>query len=239
MPFTIGHAAFVIPLFRWRHLDPAALMIGSMVPDLGYFFHRFDLSGEAHTLRGSLLLALPLGCALRLVAGVLPGFLARPLPDPQRGAVEHFLAVKSWCAGWLFWITLSLLLGIWSHTILDSFTHPAGWTVRHFPFLNPAYKSLQHLGSLAGILVLITLYLRWRASKETRWTSKHRALAGISTLACLAAIPFAWSFASGRTGSRMVEVFVVRWLIDTISLFACAYFILAAIQAVTRNRSRG
>lgn len=237
MPFTISHAAFVVPLFRWQRLDHAALVIGSMTPDLGYFFHRFDLSGEAHTLRGSLLMALPLGWVLRLLAGVLPEFLARPLPDPQRGLVEDFLAVKEWSVGLVFRMTLSLLLGIWSHTILDSFTHANGWSVHLLPFLHspwPVYKGLQHLGSLAGVLVLVALYLRWRSGANARWTSRHRALSGIAASACLAAIPLACSFASGR-GPRIIEVFVVRWLVDAIALFACAYFALAAIQGMMRR----
>ncbi|MDQ7908342.1 DUF4184 family protein [Phytohabitans sp. ZYX-F-186] len=36
MPFTGSHPAAVLPLVRWG-LPPAALVIGSMVPDLPYY----------------------------------------------------------------------------------------------------------------------------------------------------------------------------------------------------------
>ena len=53
MPFTISHAAVVLPfarlLVRWRLLS--AFVIGAMVPDFGLFFpwrmHRF----ETHSAR--------------------------------------------------------------------------------------------------------------------------------------------------------------------------------------------
>ena len=51
MPFTVSHAAAVLPLQRLG-LPLTALMIGSMAPDFGYFFSpdaiSVDLKGVSH-----------------------------------------------------------------------------------------------------------------------------------------------------------------------------------------------
>ena len=65
MPFTISHAAVVLPfarlLVRWRLLS--AFVIGAMVPDFGLFFpwrmHRF----ETHSALALLTFCLPVGLA--------------------------------------------------------------------------------------------------------------------------------------------------------------------------------
>ena len=63
MPWTLSHPAIVLPLRRFspQPLDFAALVIGSMTPDIGYYIDRFDLSAFAHTLPGSFLACLPPG----------------------------------------------------------------------------------------------------------------------------------------------------------------------------------
>ena len=65
MPFTISHAAVVLPfsrlLARWRLLS--AVVIGAMVPDFGLFFpwriHRF----ETHSAEALFTFCLPVGIA--------------------------------------------------------------------------------------------------------------------------------------------------------------------------------
>ena len=65
MPFTISHAAVVLPfsrlLARWRLLSAA--VIGAMVPDFGLFFpwrmHRF----ETHSALALFTFCLPVGLA--------------------------------------------------------------------------------------------------------------------------------------------------------------------------------
>src|SRR5258708_39436549 len=65
MPFTISHAAAVLPfsrlLARWRLLS--AVVIGAMVPDFGLFFpwriHRF----EPHSAEALFPFCLPVGIA--------------------------------------------------------------------------------------------------------------------------------------------------------------------------------
>src|SRR3982751_3185959 len=64
MPFTVSHAAAVLPLQRFgsHKLPLTALMIGSMAPDFGYFFSREE-SRRSHTAsRGCSRSACPWAC---------------------------------------------------------------------------------------------------------------------------------------------------------------------------------
>ena len=63
MPFTVSHAAAVLPLHRLsKHKLPlSALMIGSMAPDFGYFFTREAGRLLTHSFSGLFIFALPAG----------------------------------------------------------------------------------------------------------------------------------------------------------------------------------
>src|SRR3954464_8651681 len=92
MPFTISHAAAVLPLERYtRHRIPlAALMIGSMAPDFGYFLPVSMSRASTHDLDGLFLFCWPVGLAMWLLFVHL---LERPtielLPRPWRERVAH------------------------------------------------------------------------------------------------------------------------------------------------------
>lgn len=104
-------------------------MIGSMAPDFGYFVHRFGFAAKSHRLPGTLLCVLPLAVLLWLGVKLVRGILSAPLPRALRKEVSRFLGKP---APALPWMATSLLLGIWSHTFLDSFTHASGWMVARF-----------------------------------------------------------------------------------------------------------
>ena len=63
MPFTISHAAAVLPfsrlLARWRLLS--AVVIGAMVPDFGLFFPWRLQRFETHSIWGLFSFCLPVG----------------------------------------------------------------------------------------------------------------------------------------------------------------------------------
>src|SRR5467141_1243526 len=65
MPFTISHAAVVLPfsrlLARWRLLS--AVVIGAMVPDFGLFFPWRMHRVETHSMEGLFIFCLPVGVA--------------------------------------------------------------------------------------------------------------------------------------------------------------------------------
>lgn len=72
-------------------------------------------------------------------------------------------------------IAVSMLVGIASHLVWDSFTHPSDWAVRHWNFLNlpvittpfgivQVYKILQHGSTVVGVAAVA--FFIWR-----RWSS--------------------------------------------------------------------
>ena len=84
MPFTISHAAVVLPfarlLMRWRLLS--ACIIGAMVPDFGLFFpwriHRFETHS---TLAGYVPESLEKSTAPRMTERTIDvGYRGRELP---------------------------------------------------------------------------------------------------------------------------------------------------------------
>ena len=68
MPFTLSHAAAVLPISRLGRyrLPLSALMIGSMAPDFGYFFSQEASRELTHSFASLPLFALPMGLAVWL-----------------------------------------------------------------------------------------------------------------------------------------------------------------------------
>ena len=169
MPFPLAHPAAVLPLRRLcpRRLNFPALVIGSLSPDVGYCFGNGDFS---HTFfPGSLAFCLPVGLlmlagfyTLRLpVVAMLPPRLERAFLPPCRRPV-----------GPPFLIVLSILLGAWTHLLLDSIAHEDGWLVGRLPFLRrtvpllwsggiKGYDAVYASCTLCGVAWLAICYWRW------------------------------------------------------------------------------
>lgn len=136
MPFTVSHALAVLPLAAGRpgrRLVPAALVIGSMVPDLPYFVPPHRGSGWSHAATGPVTIDLVLGSLVfagwRLVVrqplvDLAPGWLAGRLPTAG-------LTPRIWG-----WAALSVVLGSITHVVWDTFTHRDRWGTNHVGVLN-------------------------------------------------------------------------------------------------------
>jgi hypothetical protein len=165
MPFTLAHPAAVLPLLR-RPFAPAALVAGSMAPDLPYFLRAAGISSTAagdwyepllnathtHSLSGlpiDLLYAVALVIAywtMRApIRALLPSGLALPQPEQS--------ASKARYAGWL---VLSALIGVATHLLWDAFTDTD----------LPAQRLLQYASTAFGLTV-VTWHL---------WHHRHRHL---------------------------------------------------------------
>src|SRR3954469_17106149 len=61
MPYTLSHPLAVVPIRRYSPipLSFAALVMGSMSPDFGYFVEQFDIAAFAHTIPGTFAVCLP------------------------------------------------------------------------------------------------------------------------------------------------------------------------------------
>ncbi len=243
MPFTISHTVAVIPLFRLRRLDPLALVIGSMAPDFGYFLNLFPMAGTAHSLVGSFTTALPLALLVWCLCRSFADFLMRPLPGRLRSVAGSLLERRPWTCWTPLWIIASFLLGIWSHNLLDAFTHKTGWAVQRLPLLHdpwPLYHILQQLGSVIGLLILAAIY--WRRRGHSSSPPLHRdprllTLLGIALLGLLIAILPAWNFAERFHGYAFVRAFRYRWIVHIMAFASCGYLILALWLRLRMRRS--
>ncbi len=166
MPFTVSHAAAVLPFRRLSggRLPLAALMIGSMSPDFPYFMPLGLDRMDTHDLSGLFGFCWPasLFCWLLYVH-----FLERPtvalLPERWRAAFppsNREVSIRT-----LAWASLAVILGGATHLVWDSFTHGGSPVVWALPFLRieigqwhghviHLYWLLQHLSSVLGLAVL-------------------------------------------------------------------------------------
>lgn len=174
MPFTFAHPAAVLPLRRFKSLHLAALMVGSITPDLPYYVPaRYSrLMVDSHTALGAIWLDVPLGLVTLLIGFLLRRPLTVLMSPRSRSlclhSMEHF---KEQPRYWL-WAPLAVYLGTWTHIVWDAFTHDSGWIVKRVAALSApitigGYTGtlchvLQYVSSVAGLLVLAIWYLRLR-----------------------------------------------------------------------------
>ncbi|MCB5166771.1 DUF4184 family protein [Streptomyces bambusae] len=175
MPFTLSHAAAVLPGLRRSGrgrglLVASGLVAGSFAPDLAFFAASAVPGAMAfgtftHSVTGVLTVDV-------LLAGVLAGvwLLVREpvvalLPGRWRGRVYGVVRGEVWrgrrvlpLAG-AFWV--SAVAGAATHVVWDSFTHHDRWGTDAFPALartgwggQPWFAVLQYGSSVVGLVVL-------------------------------------------------------------------------------------
>jgi hypothetical protein len=171
MPFPLAHPAAVLPLRRFcpRFLSFPALAIGSVCPDAGYAFAWLGAHKISHRFLGSFVFCLPVGLLLvglfvrwrERFVGLVPGpcqAVFRPLCLPRVGSPGV--------------VVFSLLVGAWTHLLLDSFTNRRGEAAVFFEGLQAAVGSvaghqvrvchlLWYAFSFAGVAWLLLAYERW------------------------------------------------------------------------------
>lgn len=183
MPFTLAHPAAVWPLKHVRYLAVIPLVIGSLTPDLASYIPNSHELINSHSVRGTVILDLPLGYALLLLLVVMREILVAPLWEPHRRfireAFKHYVATSLW---WL-WALPSLLIGSWTHIVWDSFTHENHFMVRRLPILRETmsidgdhsmylYRILQYGCSILGVALVAWWYLHALRS-STSGTPQH------------------------------------------------------------------
>jgi hypothetical protein len=173
MPFTVSHAAAVLP-FRKLNLVWSAFIIGSMAPDFPYVAGNTDHRGFGHHFPGLLEFTIPASLiALWMfhniikspVAGLLPAGMQERLRDQMGafpfGGFRRFMAILA-----------STLFGIATHLVWDSFTHDDTWVLHHVrwlrgwvyvPFVGdmPIHSALQYGSSIVGLLALAVWIWLW------------------------------------------------------------------------------
>jgi len=169
MPFTGSHPAAVVPLFGTA-LPASALVIGSMSPDIPYFFQ--EVSGITHTVVGIFTIDLLLGGGAWLVwHGLLaaPAVAVAPWSVRVRlaGRADPGLMRRVSSVRHVLLVALALIVGAATHVGWDAFTHDGRWGVRHLPFLtvmwhgHPVYAWAQYASGVFGAVVLTSWLVWW------------------------------------------------------------------------------
>lgn len=178
MPFTPAHAAAVLPFQRTSFI-PSALVVGCLSPDFEYFLRLAPKGGFGHTIPGLFAIDLPLSVFVlwlyhafvkKTVLGWLPASIRQRLY-----ARSTFPSIRD--LRFILLVLLSIAIGATTHVLWDSFTHPSFWPYQHWtflrqtielPFLGPVrcVKLLQHLSTIAGLIVLAVWILNWQRRTE-------------------------------------------------------------------------
>jgi uncharacterized protein DUF4184 len=178
-----------------------------MSPDFHYFITLSPGGKASHSVAGAFYLDLPLAfAALCFFHWALKLPLISLFPEWHQQRLMRFAVPFHLRPPKRFlFITLSLLVGIFSHLLWDSFTHERGWMVHHVAFLRsmplqqvgiyrPLHYWLQHISTIMGLILLMTSYNRWSRSVtplpvgEKFKLSKRAKLAVILVIGCVAAI---------------------------------------------------
>lgn len=179
MPITPAHAAAAWPVHRaWRRLPLAALVIGTLSPDLEYVLRLTPRGKFAHSPVGLVVFCVPATLLLwwawrALVRPALmpllpPGLRrAAELPPPGRRTDALPLAI------------FAALLGAATHVLWDGFTHQDGWAVALWPMLaqrafGPTSQTWFSLFQYASSAVGVVIVAVWAAVQVRRYPADAR-----------------------------------------------------------------
>ncbi|MDR7385690.1 DUF4184 family protein [Promicromonospora iranensis] len=268
MPFTLAHPAAVLPLLR-RPFSAAALVAGAVAPDMPYFarstpilvtaqswYEPYLNATTSHGLLGALTVSLPYAIALwglflvarRPVVSLLPAPVDPPPPEP--GAASARLRRGGW-------VLLSLLIGITTHLVWDSFTHSDGYVVMHVPFLSTPLagdltwsRALQHVSTVGGLVVIAVFLWRRRsrllpeaaAGRRSAWRLVS-IVGGAAAVGAVAGTLGWWSGGSGLSARDLVETVLSdaatgagAALIAALFLYVTAWWAVRGARAVRQPR---
>ncbi|MEU6142271.1 DUF4184 family protein [Streptomyces sp. NPDC047081] len=180
MPFTLSHAAAVLPAVRTDgtgrgRLVPAMLVAGSFAPDMTYYAASvvpgaMDFGEVTHSFPGVFTVDVVVAWALvglwlllrePLLALLPRTWQARPAALVHSGRPRARVK-PSLLARWY----ISAALGALTHVVWDAFTHHDRWGVRLFPVLgedfggSPLFWYAQY-GSSVVAAVLIVVWVGW------------------------------------------------------------------------------
>lgn len=258
MPFTLSHPAAAIPFLRTR-LVPSALVIGCMAPDFEYFMHFAPEGGFGHTLAGAFLFDLPVAL---VVLWLFHAYAKDPLYTWLPASVQRRIrlgpaALPIGNMAQFALVLLSILIGVATHILWDSFTHPDFWPYQHWQFLHrtiefPVYGSmeylrvLQHGSTVLGAVALALWFWLWfrRTApiepEPAPCPRKHHrgALVLISMVALIAAVLRACELS--EPGGPYYDIgkkeLIARAIITAMDVFWLGVVAYGAWRAIARNK---
>ncbi|MFE2289457.1 DUF4184 family protein [Streptomyces sp. NPDC059443] len=198
MPFTLSHAAAVLPAVRrtGRARGPlvaSALVFGSFAPDTFYFADAvvggvMRYGDFTHSLVGVVTADAVLTAAFAACWLLLREPLIALLPRSWRGRAHTFVRGERWRGRELpslaLWFYLSAVAGSLTHVVWDSFTHPDRWGTNALPDLVrvrayglPLYSYLQY-----GTSAIAACALAWFTVTALRRLPRSPAPASVPVL---------------------------------------------------------
>ncbi|MFF5845847.1 DUF4184 family protein [Streptomyces massasporeus] len=180
MPFTLSHAAAVLPAVRTDGtgrgtLVPAVLVAGSIAPDMTYYAASalsgaMEFGDVTHSVPGVFTVDVLIAWALVGLWLLMREPLVALLPRARQGRPAVLLRCgaprarvrPSLVARWY----ASAALGALTHVVWDAFTHLDRWGMRVFPVLgrevagSPLYWYLQYGGSAVAAVVIAVFVAR-------------------------------------------------------------------------------
>ncbi|MEV4945905.1 DUF4184 family protein [Streptomyces sp. NPDC053755] len=196
MPFTLSHAAAVLPGIRrdGRGRGPlvaSALVAGSFSPDMTYFTatavpDAMMFGDVTHAPLGILTVDVLITALLVALWLMVREPLVALLPAGRRARVYAFVRGRPWRdrrpLPLAAWFCVSAVLGATTHVVWDSFTHLDRWGTRAIPFLGdvvagfPVYLYAQYGGSALALLLLV-----WFTARALRTPPADGAQAATET----------------------------------------------------------
>lgn len=177
MPFTFAHPLYAAPLkaIKPKYISLTGIILGSMSPDFEYFIALEPYQSIGHTTLGLLLQAIPLSILFAVLFHYLvKDALAANLPSyfalDARLQNARKLSLWEWkldtLQKWIVFL-VSIVIGFYSHVLVDSFTHSSGYFVARIYLLQDnflgirIYKWLQHGLSMLGLIVQAAIIIYW------------------------------------------------------------------------------
>lgn len=195
---TLAHPAVVLPLGRLLPL--AALVIGSMTPDLPVFVREWTFYHFTHSLVGVVTFDLVVTLLVLLVwdRGVRDA-LVDLCPDPVRLRLpaRARLPLRAWLLA-----PLAAVVGSLSHVGWDLFTHRGRWGVTHVAWLGEQHGPLlghqwaQHLSGVIGLAVVVA-FVTTRILRRPLGEQRGPRVLPTWTLALLLALIGAYALLDG------------------------------------------
>ncbi|MFD5816662.1 DUF4184 family protein [Streptomyces sp. NPDC127038] len=180
MPFTLSHAAAVLPAIRGNgngrgRLVPAVLVAGSFAPDLTYFAASvvpgaMEFGTFTHSFTGVFTVDVLIAWTVVGAWLVLREPLVALMPAARQGRTAQLVrcgaAREPVRAPTVLWWYVSATLGALTHVVWDAFTHHDRWGVRFLPFLGrtlagqPLYWYVQYGSSALAAVVIVVFVVR-------------------------------------------------------------------------------
>ena len=240
MPFTFSHSCVVLPFLRNKKLSATALIVGTMSPDLEYFFRMKIKSDYSHTFQGIFLIDFPLAL---VVMFLFHQWIKRPLIDNLPSFFQQrFQELKK--SDWIFYfknnfikIVYSFLLGTLTHLLWDSMTHWNGIMVLNYRFFSipilgiPLYSFAQHISSVIGLLA-VGFYI-YKLPTTTIGIAKVQASYWVSTV-LIGLLIFGIRYSFGFPKTEPVHLFITL-LVASISAFVLAFAIVGAYEVFRKK----